>query len=217
MNFGTCVGAAVGWLLVIAAQAGAVGVTNGDFSAGLSGWSAFGPVSDGGGFALLEEDPVRGVTSLEQQIVIPAGARFLSIRYGISSTPDGTSGFPFFDGFVASLLDPATFDPILSSAGFTDFFFEDRAGLRQFDPSIVGVSGNILTLNLTSVPPGTDALIAFDLLGGDDGFATQATVDDVQVHARVGVVPEPLTLFGLPMGVAAVVVYLRRRNSTRAA
>ncbi len=201
----------IGFMVLLVASAGqalGITVTNGDFSAGLTGWSHVGPVTDGGGFALLEEDPVLAVTSLEQQIVIPPGARSFSFDYGLVSTPDGSSGFPFSDGLAASLLDPVTFDPILNTPGFTDYFYEDRNGARSFDPSIVTVSGDRVTLYLHSIPGGTDALLAFDLLGGDDGFATQATVDNV----AVSVIPEPLTIVGIPLGLIAVAGYFRRRT-----
>ena len=203
-----CVVAACVVLIVAASQASAISVTNGDFSAGLAGWTTVGPVSDGGGFALLEEDPVLAVTSLEQQIVVPAGSAWLVFDLGLSSTPDSTTGFPFPDGFAASLLDPVTFAPILSTSGFTDYFYEDRAGLRDFDPNIVNVSGNTVRLDLSSVSGGTGALIVFDLLGGNDGFATQATVDNVDIVA----IPEPLTIIGVPMAMAGLVGYFRRRG-----
>jgi hypothetical protein len=173
-------------------------IVNGDFSSGLTGWTTTGPVSDGGGFAVLEEGTILMLTSLEQQFILPVGAKSLSFDYGLSSTPDGTSGFPFADGLSASLLDPATLDPILSTPGFSDFFFEDRAGAQSFDPSLVSIVGNRVTLYLTSVPDGTNALIVFDLLGGDDGFATQATIDNVAVF-----IPAPgaglLAMIGLPL------------------
>jgi len=187
-------------------------VTNGDFSAGLAGWVIFGPVSDGGGFALLGEDPVVALATLEQQVVVPTGATGLSFDYGLSARPEGPSGFPFADGFAASLLDPVSADPILNTPGFTDFFFEDRTGFQDYDPAIVSVTGGRVTLDLAGVAAGTDALIVFLLLGGDDGYATQAMVDNVEVTARgTEVIPAPAAAPLAAIGVA-LIGYLRRRR-----
>ena len=182
-------------------------VQNGNFSSGLTGWTTSGPVTDSGGFALLAEDAVSAVTSLEQEIVIPAFAGSLRFDFTLSSEPDGTSGFPFPDGLAAYLLDPVTFVPILATPGFSDYFYLDRVGFDDYDPSIVRVDGNTVRLDVTSVPAGTPALIAFDLLGGDDGYATLATIDNV----GVSFIPEPVTALGVALACGAVGVRLRRR------
>ena len=202
-----CVVLAAGVLFLAAGQVSA-DITNGDFSAGLTGWTTAGPVSDGGGYALFEEDPLFGVTSLEQEITIPAQALSLSFDYGLFSTPDGTSGYPLPDRFSAYLLDAVTRNPLLSRPGLTDYFFEDRRGFGAFDSTIVTVAGGTVTLDLTSIAAGTDALVTFDLLGGDDGFATQATVDNVSVS----LIPVPgAALLGV-VGLASAGYRLRRRN-----
>jgi len=194
----------VGWV------APASAVVNGDFDAALNGWTTAGPVSDGGGFALLEEDPVFAITSLEQQIVLPMNALALTFEYGFSSTPDGTSGFPMADGFSASLLDPATFNPLLSTPGYTDYFYEDRTGIQDFDSSIVTVVGNRVTLDLTGIAAGTNALIALDLLGGDDGYATKVMVDNVEITTGGAIIPAPGAVLLVSIG-AALTGRFRRR------
>lgn len=182
-------------------------VTNGDFSAGLTGWSTSGPVSDGGGFALLTEDPTFWQTSLTQQIVVPPETLSLSFEYELLSTPDGTSGYPVPDWFTASLLDPSTNAPILNTSGVTDYFYQARGGYPDFDPSIVSLLGNRVTLDLSSVAAGTDALLAFDLWGGDDGFATSVAIDNVEFT----VVPLPGAVLLGTVGLA-LADYLRRRD-----
>ena len=209
-----------GVVLWLAPLAGATAITNGDFSAGLAGWTADIRVSDGGGFALLKEDPafVVAVTTLEQQITIPDLAVALSFEYSLSWTAGGPTGFPLPDGLSASLLDPVTFVPILSMdaafPGFPDYFFHARSGNTFgvdvfYDPANVSwsASGNV-TLDLTSVPGGTDALVVFDLLGGDDGYVTEATVDNV----FLSVIPEPVTGTTVVVAVAAIAAYVRRRR-----
>lgn len=198
--------------VILTASAGpawSTSITNGDFSAGLTGWNTVGPVSDGGGFALMEEDPVFMLTTIGQEFGILALDGGLAFDYTMTFTPDGTSGAVFPDAFTASLLDPVTFDPILSTPGFADYFYRDNRGIIDYDPSIVTLVGDTVMLDLTAVPGGTDALLAFDLLGADDGFATQATVDNVVVTE----IPEPVTAIGAAMGLVSLGAYLRRRRA----
>lgn len=206
---------AVGVAVSVAAPAGATSVTNGDFSAGLTGWTASGPVADGGGFALLYDDLASVQASLSQQILIPAGAKSLSFDYLLGFTPDGTSGYPIPDFFTARLLNPVTLDPLLATPGYTDYFYHDAGGLIDFDPNIVSKTGNTVELDLTSLPANTDALLSFDLFIGDDGRTTQVQVDNVTLQQAGGVIPEPLTAVGIPLALAGLAGYLRRRRLGR--
>jgi hypothetical protein len=81
---------------------------NGDFSAGLSAWTVeFGIVTDGGGFALFQEDPASLTSTLSQQFTIPAQAAQLSFDVLMSSAGDyDPSTWP--DAFTASLYDTTT-------------------------------------------------------------------------------------------------------------
>lgn len=196
-------------VLLLAGSASATSVTNGDFSAGLSGWSIVGPVSDGGGFALMAEDPVFILTSLGQAFTIPAGAVSLSFDHAMASLPGGPGGSPFPDAFAASLLDPVTFDPILSTPGFPDYFYRDSGGLIDFDPAIVTLVGDRVTLDLTSVAGGANALLVFDLVGADNGLMTTVAVDNIKME----VIPEPLTVVVIPSALVGLAAYLRRRRA----
>ena len=186
---------------------GDVAITNGDFSAGLTGWSVSNPGATWdavGEYALLEKGPGSYITSIVQQIVIPAGALTLSFDYAIS-TAGSTSGPSLPDGLSASLLDPVTSDPILARGSlYRDYFFHANTGNVFdtdvfYDQAIVTWDGSRVTLDISSVSPGTDALVLFELYDGDDGFATQAILDNVAV-----VVPAPsavlLGAVGLGMG-----------------
>ena len=204
-------------LLLVAAPADAAVIVNGDFSSGLTGWTTTGPVSDGGGFAVMTDDLVSGMASLEQAFVISALSQSLSFSYSLSAVPDGTAGSPFPDAFTASLLDPVTFAPILSTPGFTDYFYHDNSGFVDYDPSIVSVSGDTVTVDLSSVAAGTDALIAFDLLLGDDGLTTSVEIDNVEAAGEQVIIPEPasvviwMVVFGAS-GLGAVLAQRRRRG-----
>jgi len=188
-------------------QAWGVTIVNGAFSAGLSGWTITDSVADGGGFARLSEDPVLILTSLEQQFVIPDGAVSLSFDYVISSreSPAGQQTLP--DAFQASLLNPLTFESLLHMGPPHDFLQQDRGGLVTILYGKVSISGNTVTTDLSSIPGGTNALLAFDLLGSDDGFATHVDIDNVGVR----IIPEPLTLTGFSLTLLGLGAYLRRR------
>ncbi len=202
-----CLAAAL--LLPAPAQAGLV---NGDFSAGLSGWQLRGPVTDGGGDAVLAEHPTEIMTTLSQEFVIPPGAESLAFEFRLASEPDSTSGSPFPDAFAVSLLDPVTFVPLLSSPGVPDYFHVDVGGATEYDPALVNVVGDTVTLDLSSLGP-ADTFLAFDLLGGDNGLATTVEVDNVVLSERQGfIIPEPATILGISFALASACGYLRRRQ-----
>jgi hypothetical protein len=192
----------------LASPAWGLGITNGDFSSGLVGWTPLGSVTNGGGFALFQEGQTF-LNSLEQTFVIPGGAQSLSFDYVFTSTPGGPNISPIPDAFSAYLLDPVTFNPILSTPGFPDYFYHDSSGVTDYDPSIVMLSGNSVILNLTSVPGNANALLAFDFISSDNGLISQTTVDNVQLT----VIPEPLTASAVCMALAGLGAYLRRRTA----
>lgn len=197
-------------LLWASALAGANGITNGDFSDGLNGWTVTsGTVTDGGGHALLAENAAVLLSSLEQQFVMPEGISKLAFYYEMVSAvdPGELTGGPA-DAFIASLLDAGTLLPILSTPGYPDFFYLADTGFMDFDPAIVTVSGGLVTLDLTSVMAliqGTQVILAFDLLGFYDGAATQVRVDNVAL------IPEPATLTLLALGGLGLLHRRRRR------
>lgn len=199
-------------VVVLAAVALATGPVhaapvNGDFSAGLTGWDTAGDVSNGGGRAVLAENPTAIMTTLSQEFSIEAAATTLSFDYLLGAEPGGPTGSPFGDALQVSLLDPGTLAPLLHSPGVSDYFYTSNLGTEQYDPALVTVTGDTVTLGLTPLGD-VDALLAFDLLGGDDGMATIVQVDNV----RLTVIPEPATFATLALTTGALAGYLRRRR-----
>jgi len=203
----TCVLAAMLAGLTVPAIANSVAL--GDFQTGLGDWMTDGPVSISSGVAVLEENPSGLMTSLWLEFAMPAQALSLSFHSALTASPDGSGGFPLPDTLQVSLLRPGTYEPILSTAGFSDFYGLDNTGDSRFGPLVMVADTEIL-LNVSSVPSGTEAVLFFDLLGGGDGMATRVEVDDVII--MTGVIPEPLTLSGVWLGVLSIAGYLRRRR-----
>jgi len=201
--------AAVVALGLLATPTWAIGITNGDFGLGLTGWSApFGSVSVVGGWAVLDESTA--ITRLEQQFVIPGSAVSLSFDYALVFAPGELTGGPP-DSFTASLLGPTPpYNPLRSTPGYSDFFYEDSSGSQSYDSSIVTVVGSTVTLDLSGLS-GQDALLSFDLFGYDDGYVAQAKVDNVKTTESV--IPEPITAVGISLTLAAAGMYARRRRS----
>ncbi len=179
-------------------------LTNGDFSTpGLYGWTVeSGNVSDGGGYALFQEHPVDMLSSLVQEFTLPALALELSFDVAMSSVPGGDhESWP--DAFMALLLDPLTFGPLISNPGYTEFYYLDNTGYLE---TVATVSGNNVSLDVSSLA-GLDVFLAFDLLGGDDGMLTSVELDNV----NVSVVPAPGALLLGLIGIGTVGTLRRSR------
>ncbi len=179
-----------GLIIIIVASAGLTvfaGPTlqNGDFSAGLNNWTLeYGTVTDGGGYALFEEDLFSLSSTLSQQFTIPALALELSFDLVMSVVPGGDyDEFSWPDAFTASLLDPVTFDPLVSNPGYIDFYYVDNTGYLE---TVATVSGNTVSLDVSSLA-GLDAYLVFDLWGSYDGMLTSVNLDNVEVS----VIPVP--------------------------
>lgn len=197
----------MGFCGMVVALAGVTAVAapalqNGDFSSGLGSWTVeSGAVSDGGGFALFEEDPVFGMSSLVQEFGLPPGALELSFDVDMSAVAGGDDFGCSPDAFTASLLDPLTYDPLVSNPGFTDFYYLDNTGWEE---TIATVAGSTVSLDVSPFA-GQDVFLGFDLLGGDDGCLTSVSVDNVSVS----VIPAPGALL-LGMIGTGLVGFLRR-------
>lgn len=181
-------------------------VVNGNFSQpGLVGWTVeFGTVTDGGGYALFQEDPISLSSTLSQAFTLPDLAWKLSFNIWMTSVPGGPEDpFAWPDAFTASLLDPATFDPLVANPGYTDFYYRDNTGYLE---TIAAVAGNTVTLNVSGLA-GQDALLVFDLWASYDGMLTTVGIDNV----AVSVIPAPGALLLGVMG-AGMVGKLRRQK-----
>jgi len=186
----------------------ATSLANGDFSAGLTAWTSTGGVSDGGGFALIRDTSF--FNSLDQTFTIPVGAVSLSFDYTFASTGPTT---PASDTFAANLLDPSpSFSPILSKSPTDDWFLLIDSATGTDKASMVTLSGNHVTLDLSSVTLPKSALLTFDLIGGNGLPDARLTIDNVSILQQVNAIPEPVTLAAIPLGVLAVGAYLQRRR-----
>jgi hypothetical protein len=180
------------------------GITNGDFSTlDLSGWTVeFGTVTDGGGYALFEEDLSDLSSTLSQQFTIPALALELSFDVVMSAEGGGDyDPFSWADAFTASLLDPVTFDPLISNPGVTEFYHLDNTG---YEETVGTVSGSTGSLDVSSWA-GYDVLLSFDLWGGLDGMQTTVSLDNV----NVSVVPAPGALVLVLIGSGMIGLWRR--------
>lgn len=178
-------------------------VENGDFSAGLSHWDVeYGSVTDGGGYALFEEDAFSLSSTLSRQFTIPVLALELSFDVLMSSAPGGPyDPLAWPDAFTASLLDPATLAPLIYTPGYTDFYYLDNTG---YEETVGTVSGSTVSLDVSSWT-GYDVLVSFDLWGGSDGMMTTISLDNVSIS----VIPAPGALLLGLIGTGAVGLWRR--------
>lgn len=181
-------------------------LTNGNFSTpDLYGWTVeYGTVADGGAYALFEEDASDLSSTLSQVFTIPGLALELSFDVQMWSVPGGPyEPFALADAFLVSLLDPLTFDPLISNPGFIEFYYFDNTGYQE---TVGTVSGNTVALDVSSLA-GTDVFLSFDLWGGLDGMETSVSLDNV----NISVVPAPGALLLGLIGTGTSVLGLWRR------
>lgn len=174
---------------------------NGDFSSGLSGWIVeYGTVTDGGGYALFEEDAFDLSSTLSRVFTLAPGSLMLSFDM-VMSVESGGNYDPFAppDAFMASLLDPVTYDPLVSNPGFTEFYLLENTG---YEETVADVSSSTISLDV-SAWAGQDVFLSFDLFGGDDGMLTSVSVDNV----GVSVIPAPGALLLGLVGAGTVSIW----------
>lgn len=199
-------------VLFLSAPVLALELQNGNFSSGLASWTTSGPVSVQGGAAVMTENPEAYVTWLKQTFDLPTDSQSLTFRYGLNSSPDQTKSELFPDSFQASLLDAVTLKPLVQNGVFSDYFFVDRTGLLDL-ASEVTLDGDKVMLDLTGLVLPRSVILKFEEYAGPDGYSTTVWIDDVLVEPRESMppaVPEPMTLLGLPLALAAAGGYLRR-------
>lgn len=197
--FALCIGVVV-WFGQPTAEADVV--VNGDFSDGLNDWTVeSGNVSDGGGYALFEEHPVEILSTLKQEFTLPDWSSMsLSFDVKMSAVAGGAyDPFAWPDAFTASLLDPATKNPLIANPGRTDFFYIDNTN------PIITIGTLMLRLDLSGLA-GRNAALYFDLIGSDDGMLTSVRIDNVAI------IPEPCSLLLWLVG-TGIFGFLRRIRS----
>lgn len=164
------------------------GVTNGGFSAGLSGWTAVqlgggaapGSVSAVGGRAqFLEGDSF--LVELNQTVIVPAGAT--TLRFDLLQVP----GFDLSAQFVPDAFEAALLDANLQSvvptwnALATSYFNMQETGAINAGPG-VSVSGSLVSVDISAVPVGTQVTLYFDFIGADADTAGGVQIDNVRIQ-----------------------------------
>lgn len=217
--------------IVFLAAAGGVGradIINGDFSAGLTGWT----VSDStyvnvvAGQAVMSENPLDTEVLLYQDFTIPTGATALKFTLVTLTTEPDIGFLP--DGFGAALLDPVGLTSLVPTVdAFTDsFYIRDLVdGVTEGEAaSGVGVSPSAsslpltITLDISGIASGTNARILFRLIGGGVSFNASVTLDNVGTSGGSpppGAVPEPASVALGLAGLAVALPYARHRAKSR--
>lgn len=208
------------FLLWSTASLASATIINGDFTTALSGWSTTDTTSTGqttspsrsvaesGGEAVLRTQGFLAdvaLVSLFQDITLPALTTTLSLDIGLaqtgSDTPPGTFGF--LDVVQVSYLDATdtAFDRLWLGVNVAGAFEPTTRA-----PLILPDLGNGLrhfTTDVTSLAGRTGTLF-IDLADQDDGFFSQARLDNVALATRPSTVPEPGTWLLLSSGCLAV-------------
>ena len=163
-------------------------IVNGDFSLGMTGWQTEivghdesavpGRVNTLGGFAQLTENE-SFLVSLHQTFTIPPTPQ--TIQFDIESLgldlPNG--GVP--DAFEVSLLDAANTSLVPTHTPTASSFFNANPDGATSTAAGVTFDGRTVTLDISSVAPGTEATLYFDLVGNPPGTSSVASVDNVSI------------------------------------
>jgi len=194
---------------------------NGDFSSPLTvGWTDFDVATIDAGVAVLGEDSF-DVAFLEQRFTIPMLAVSLSFEYKPLFEADGE------EAFIASLLDPSSYDPLVPTdadpfdSSETFYFMHDWDeywGVDDVltDPAYVtltdlGDGWTRVTLDLASLGgTATDALLGFDFIPGfyDSSLDGEIRIDNVSV----AVVPTPTAVVMGLLGLGSSFGLIRRKR-----
>ncbi|MEZ6101666.1 MAG: putative Ig domain-containing protein [Pirellulaceae bacterium] len=137
-------------------------------------------VSIGCGAVLDEGDSFR--TSLETSFVIPLGATSLTFRYD-SLHFDSTGSDFINDAFEVALVDEtgASLVPTYSGDFTRDAFFNVTEDLPPQLGNGSALADGLVTVNLTSVAPGSYARLIFRLANDDQDTGTSVRIVDVTI------------------------------------
>lgn len=163
-------------------------IVNGDFSAGLTGWTTEfvgqpaggrpGSVNALSGFAQLTENE-SFLTTLQQSFLVPANPQTIEIdivSLGLEA-PDG--GVP--DAFEISLLDAVQNSLVPTHRTGATSFFNANPGTAPTFGAGVSFDGTTVTLDISGLTPGSSATLIFDLVGNPAGTSSVAAVDNVRI------------------------------------
>lgn len=163
-------------------------ITNGDFSAALTGWETEivghaagatpGRVSALGGFAQFRENE-SFLVSLNQTIEIPPSPETISVDLVSLGLDDPAGGVP--DAFEISLLDSSNNSLVPTHRSeATSFFNIDPDGNAATAPGVT-FDGTTVTVDISSVPAGSRATLYFDLIGNPPGTSSVVSIDNVTI------------------------------------
>lgn len=172
-------------------------IINGEFSSGLDGWETNGDVSAEEGAAIFRTGGINGEwdTSLSISFVVSGDSLTFRYYFDVIGYDDIIYGdYPsfLFDTFQVSV-----------DAGEGGYLVESLAWEPEGD--FVPFS-----MDISSLTPGTTAIVSFILLDQDDGFRAVAAIDDVS--DPVMPTPEPETLLLLGGGLIGLFISGRYRG-----
>ncbi len=163
-------------------------IGNGSFGQGLTGWNTeivghqsneqAGSVIAQSGFAQLVENE-SFLVSANQDIVIPANPQTIEVDLLSIGLEDPAGGIP--DAFEISILDAdgnsllPTFRPDATSV------FNVNPGDEVSLATGVTFDGTTVSIDISSIPEGTEATLYLDLIGNGPGNGSTVTFDNVRV------------------------------------
>jgi hypothetical protein len=218
----------VALLMMISSNGFASTILNGDFSTpGLADWHTpfgFGPATDGGGFALLEDAAGPDFAySIAQDFLVTGSGETLSFDFSFSS---GSSGNFFPDSFAVGIASSDFSDPLVEIVVVDEVFgvftdpglvglsvvYTDAAVIPGFVPQGNSNFSGHVTLLMPDFLTGDLVTLYFDFYDDDFVTATSVAVDNVTIASAE--VAEPAA-FGLLLAGIFAMTRLRRSGKSR--